>query len=119
MAHVFVRPLVLVAILGLTGAGAVSAEECSGTITADEALKAENARYASQTTNDFKAMDKLLGSDLIYNHSTAATDDKASYIDSMRSGRVKYRKMTPNNNLKTRTYGCLVLITGTAVYEVT
>jgi len=40
-------------------------------------------------------------------------------LDSVRSGRVKYRKMTPNADLKTRTYGCLAIITGTAVYEVT
>ena len=37
----------------------------------------------------------------------------------MRSGRTKYNKMTPNSDLKTRTYGCLAIITGTAVYEVT
>ena len=64
-------------------------------------------------------MDKLFGSDLTYNHSSAATDTKATYVDSMRSGRVKYRKMTPNGDVKTRTYGCLAIITGTAVYEVT
>ena len=27
--------------------------------------------------------------------------------------------MTPNSDVKTRTYGCLAIITGTAVYEVT
>jgi hypothetical protein len=37
----------------------------------------------------------------------------------MRSGRTKYRKMTPNSDVKTRTYGCIAIITGTAVYEVT
>ncbi len=47
------------------------------------------------------------------------SDDKAKYIDAMRSGRTKYRKMTPNSDVKTRTYGCLAIITGTAVYEVT
>jgi hypothetical protein len=118
MAHTLLRLLVPLALLGL-GAATASGEECSGTITAEEALKAENARYAAQTTNDFAAMDKLFGNDLTYNHSSAAVDNKASYIDAMRSGRVKYRKMTPNNDLKTRTYGCLALITGTAVYEVT
>jgi Domain of unknown function (DUF4440) len=113
------RLFVPLAMLGLAAATSASGEECSGTITAEEALKAENARYAAQTSNDFAAMEKLFGSDLTYNHSSAATDSKASYIDSMRSGRVKYRKMTPNNDLTTRTYGCLALITGTAVYEVT
>ena len=113
------RMFALLAVLALGGAGAAAAEECTGTITADEAMKAETARYAAQTTNDFAAMEKLFGNDLTYNHSSAATDDKAKYIDAMRSGRTKYRKMTPNNDVTTRTYGCLAIITGTAVYEVT
>ena len=82
-------------------------------------MTAETARYAAQTANDFAAMEKMFGNDLTYNHSSAATDSKATYIDNMRSGRTKYRKMTPNNDVKTRTYGCLAIITGTAVYEVT
>ena len=119
MAHTLLRLFVPLAMLGFVAATSASAEECGGAITAEEAMKAENARYAAQTANDFAAMDKLFGNDLTYNHSSAATDSKATYIDSMRSGRVKYRKMTPNNDLNTRTYGCLALITGTAVYEVT
>jgi hypothetical protein len=113
------RPLALSALLVLALVGAAAAEECSGTTTADGAMKAELARYAAQTSNDFAAMDKLFGKDLTYNHSSAASDDKTKYIDAMRSGWTKYRKMTPNNDLKTRTYGCLAIITGTAVYEVT
>jgi len=115
----FLPLFALLAMLGLVAAGAASAQDCSGTVTADEAMKAENARYAAQTTNDFAAMEKLFGNDLTYNHASAATDNKATYIDAMRSGRTKYRKMTPNADLKTRTYGCLAIITGTAVYEVT
>src|SRR3954464_6788160 len=113
------RLLALFLTLGLVAAGVAAAQDCSGTITADEALKAEHARYAAQTSNDFAAMDKLFGNDLTYNHSSAASDDKAKYIDAMRSGRTKYRKMTPHGDVTTRTYGCLAIITGTAVYEVT
>ena len=119
MAHKFLRLFALFVMLELVTAGAAAAQDCSGTITADEAMKAETARYAAQTANDFAAMEKLFGNDLTYNHSSAATDNKATYIDGMRSGRTKYRKMTPNGDLKTRTYGCLAIITGTAVYEVT
>ena len=119
MANRLLRLFALLAILGLVAAGTASAQNCSGTITADEAINAENARYAAHTTNDFAAMEKLFGNDLTYNHSSAATDDKAKYIDAMRSGRTKYRKMTPNSDVTTRTYGCLAIITGTAVYEVT
>ena len=119
MACRYLRPLTLSAVLAVAMAAPVAAEECSGTITADEAMKAELARYAAQTTNDFAAMDKLFGNDLTYNHSSAASDDKTKYIAAMSSGRTKYRKMTPNSDVKTRTYGCLAIITGTAVYEVT
>ena len=119
MAYRFLRLVALFSTLTLVVAGAAAAEECSGTITADEAMKAESARHAAQTSNDFAAMEKLFGNDLTYNHSSAASDDKAKYIDAMRSGRTKYRKMTPNSDVKTRTYGCLAIITGTAVYEVT
>jgi len=119
MAYRILRLFAVVVMVGLFGAGAASAQDCSGTVTADEAMKAETARYAAQTSNDFAAMEKMFGGDLTYNHSSAATDDKAAYIDAMRSGRTKYRKMTPNSDLKTRTYGCLAIITGTAVYEVT
>jgi hypothetical protein len=119
MANRVGRLVTLIAMLGFAAAGTAVAQECSGTITADEAMKAEMSRYAAQTTSDFAAMEKLFGNDLTYNHSSAATDDKARYIDAMRSGRTKYRKMTPNGDVKTRTYGCVAIITGTAVYEVT
>jgi ketosteroid isomerase-like protein len=119
MVSTFLRLLVSSAILATAAVGAASAEECGGAITAEEAMKAENARYAAQTANDFAAMEKLFGKDLVYQHSSAAVDNKATYIDAMRSRKTRYRKMTPNNDLQTRTYGCLALITGTAVYEVT
>ena len=112
--------VILLSLVGLiVFAGSAFAQDCSGTITADEAWKAELARYAAQTSNDFAGMEKLFGNDLTYNHSSAATDSKASYIEGMRSGRTKYRKMTPNADVKTRTYGCVAIITGTAAYEVT
>ena len=113
------RSLTLAAILTLAAATAASAQSCTGTIGADEAMKAELARYAAQTTNDFAAMERMFGDDLTYNHSSGVSDDKAKYIDAMRSGRTKYRKMTPDADVKTRTYGCLAIITGTAIYEVT
>lgn len=97
--------------------GAAQAEGCDGAITADEALKAEDARYAAQTKSDFDAMEKLFGDDLIYVHSTAAIDSKASYIERQRSG-LRYRVMKPSD-VKVRVFGCLAVITGRGDYEVT
>jgi ketosteroid isomerase-like protein len=105
-------------MFGLMGGGMAWAEECSGAITADEALSAEDARYTAQTTNDFAAMERMFGPDLVYFHSSAAVDNKTSYIESMRSGTVKYRTMR-RTEVKVRTYGCLAIITGIVEVEVT
>jgi hypothetical protein len=103
-------------MLGAMIAGAKAAE-CDGAITADEALKAEDARYAAQTTSDFDALERLYGDDLVYVHSTAVTDSKASYIERQRSG-LHYRVMRPSD-VKVRVFGCLAIITGRGDYEVT
>jgi ketosteroid isomerase-like protein len=96
---------------------AAKAADCDGAITADEALKAEDSRYAAQTTNDFDALQRLYGDDLVYVHSSAATDGKASYIERQRSG-LHYHVMKPSD-IKVRVYGCLAIITGRGDYEVT
>jgi len=98
--------------------GIVMAEECSGAITAEEALSAEDARYKAQTANDVAAMERLFGPDLVYTHSSAAVDTKNSYLESTRSGTVTYRAMR-RSDVKVRTYGCLAIITGKAEFDVT
>ena len=99
-------------ILGVVASGAASAEECSGAITTEEALRAEDARYAAQIANDFAAMERMFGEDLVYIRSVdGAVADKRAIIESMRSGAVKYRAMR-RGDVKVRTYGCLATITG-------
>lgn len=98
-----------------SGGGALPVE---GTVTPEEALAAERARYAAQTANDFGAMERLFGDDLVYIHSNALVDTKASYIESMRSGAVRYRTMTPGET-RVRCYGGLAIITGTTSLAVT
>src|SRR5262245_58943448 len=97
---------------------ALSTEACSGTITAEEALRAEEARYAAQMANDFATMGRLFGDDLVYIHSSTTVDTKASFIESMRSGAVKYRSMT-RGDVKVRAYGCIAIISGRGSFEVT
>jgi hypothetical protein len=110
--------LIACALLGVVSARGAAAQDCSGTISEDEAQRAEDARYSAQTANDFAAMDRLFGADLVYIHSSAVVDDKASYIDSMRSGNVKYRVMR-RSDVKVRTYGCLAILSGNANFDVT
>jgi hypothetical protein len=106
------------AMLGAMMAGPVMAGDCGGPVTEDEALAAEDARYAAQTGDDFASLKKLLGDDLVYIHSSAVVDTKASYIDSQKGGTVKYRVMR-RSDVKVRTYGCVAIITGLGNFDVT
>ena len=46
----------LILLAMLTAVGAAAAQNCTGTITADETMKAEMARYAAPTSNEFAAV---------------------------------------------------------------
>ena len=81
-------------------------------------MRAEDTRYAAQTGDDFAALGRMIGEDLVYIHSSAIVDNKATYIESQRSGTVKYRSMK-RSDVKVRTYGCLAIITGLGNFDVT
>ena len=81
---------------------------------AAEAVKAaELARFKAQTTGDLKALDALLGDELVYTHSSAAVDSKASYVESMRSGALKYQTIEPRD-IQVRVFGNTAVITAAA-----
>ena len=56
-------------------------------------LALEQRRYDAMTSNDQAALAALLHDDLIYTHSSGVIDTKASYMDSIASGRTQYRKV--------------------------
>jgi uncharacterized protein DUF4440 len=95
----------------------LSNESCTGTLSAEEAWRAEQARYAAQTGGDFAALERMIGDDLVYIHSSSNVDTKASFIESQRSGTVKYRSMKPLD-LKVRTYGAIGIVSGRLDVEV-
>jgi ketosteroid isomerase-like protein len=94
------------------------AQDVSGTITVEEAIAAEDARYKAQMSGDAAAMNKLYGDDLVYIHSSAVVDTKKSMIESITSGNVKYRTMKRGES-KVRTYGGVAIVSGSASFEVT
>ncbi len=90
----------------------------SDSVTAEEVLRAEESRYAAQMNNDFALMNRLFADDLVYYHSSTVVDTKQSFIESMRSGNVKYRRMT-RGEVETRVFGSVGIITGRGTFEVT
>lgn len=93
-------------------------EDTNGVVTVADALQAEDARYEAQIDGDFDALDSLLGKDLVYIHSSTVQDTKASFIESLRSGKVSYHSME-RSNTKVRIFGNVAIITGKGVFEVT
>ena len=113
------RLLVGSLLLGVVAAGTASAEECSGVITAEETLSAEDARYTAQIANDFATMERMFGDDLVYVRSSdGAVADKRVLIESMRSGALKFRAIR-RSDARVRTYGCLATITGFVEQDLT
>jgi hypothetical protein len=89
--------------------GGVSAEECSGSITAEEVLRAEDARYAAQIANDFATMEQMFGPELVYIRSVDGAEARLHRVDAI--GHCQVRAMR-RSDVRVRTYGCLAMITG-------
>jgi ketosteroid isomerase-like protein len=77
----------------------------------------EDERCAAMTGNDFAKLQTLLADDLIYTHSSAKVDSKSSYIESMRSGEVKYQQIE-REDVVMRMHGTAVVIAGRARIKV-
>jgi Domain of unknown function (DUF4440) len=59
-------------------------------MTDKELLALEERRFAAMIARDFGMLEALVHEELRYTHSSGVTDGKASWLESMRSGRVKY-----------------------------
>ena len=106
---------VAAALIGMSATVAAAAE-CR--ITENEVMAAEAQRYEAQTANDFPALDRIYGEDMVYIHSTAAVDSKTSYLGTLKAGTVQYRTMRLLES-KVRLYDCMAIMTGTARFDVT
>ena len=87
-----------------------------------EAIKAEikgleDRRFQAMIDNDFGALNKLLGPDLIYTHSTARIDTKESLIGNMKSGRTVYTGLEASD-VVAQDLGDAVVLTGIAQIKV-
>jgi ketosteroid isomerase-like protein len=80
-------------------------------------LALEGRRYAAMTAQDAAALAQLLHDDLVYTHSSAIIDTKQSYVEGVRSGKFRYRKIERSEE-KVRVYGDSALVTGRAAIEV-
>lgn len=97
--------------------GAARAADCDPKLVPSEVLAADEARYAALQAVDVAALERLLGNDLFYTHSSTQVDDKGAYIESLRSRRVVYLE-TLRSDVRVVPYGCMAVMTGRGDFKV-
>ena len=85
-------------------------------MTEKDILTLEEERFAAMIARDFPRLQLLVHDELMYTHSSGVVDGKATWLDAMKSGRVKYKKAQCTER-KVRMYGDTALITGRAQIE--
>jgi hypothetical protein len=83
----------------------------------DEAKAAEKQRFEVTVKGDYKALDALLGDDLIYVHSNGNVDNEKTFLEGLTSGRAKYKRIEPLE-MKARQMGEFVFIDGRGKFQV-
>ena len=81
-----------------------------------EILALEDRRFAAMIARDFAGLDKLVHEDLLYTHSSGVTDTKASWLESMKSGKVKYKSANCSER-QVRFFSDVALVRGKAFIE--
>ena len=85
-------------------------------MTEKDSLALEEERFGAMIARDFPRLQLLVYDELMYTHSSGVVDGKATWLDSMKSGRVRYKKAQCTER-KVRMYGDTALITGRAQIE--
>lgn len=81
-------------------------------------LALEERRCAAMAANDVAVLEKLFHDDLIYTHSSAVVDTRASYLDTLKNGHTRYHSVQRSDE-KVRVCGDTALVTGRAIIDVT
>jgi ketosteroid isomerase-like protein len=81
-----------------------------------EILGLEDKRFGAMIARDFAALEKVVHEELLYTHSSGLTDTKASWLESMKSGKTKYKSVNCTER-KVRFFGDVALVTGKASIE--
>jgi hypothetical protein len=78
----------------------------------------DRQRMAAMGNKDTATLEKLIADDLIYVHSSARTDTKATLIGAMTAGTTVYSSVDPSN-VTAQDLGSAVVLTGEASIKVT
>jgi len=77
----------------------------------------DRKRMQAMASKDVAALERLLGDDLVYTHSSARLDTKRTLIDNMKSGATVYASVEASD-VKAQDLGDTVVLTGSARIKV-
>jgi hypothetical protein len=98
----------LAALLVLSAAPALQAGD------EEDVLAAQDRRWALTCGGDLDELEAMLTDDMNYTHSSAKLDTKAQFLESLRSGQVRYISMEPEGERAVRVYGDTAVVQGVA-----
>jgi hypothetical protein len=84
----------------------------------EELRLAEQSRVEALVNSDVARLERLLGDDLTYTHSTGIKESKAEFLHRIQSGELKYESMQHENEVSARLYGDTGVLTGTSRVKV-
>ena len=74
-------------------------------------LERQQARFAAAMAQDTAALEQMLADELRYCHTTGAVDTKATLLDTVRTGRIRWLDMHPSG-MEARVYGDVGIVAG-------
>jgi hypothetical protein len=101
-------------ILGSLALGGFGCSGISAPLADIEAV--ERARFTAMTHQDIKALQPMLAEDLIYCHSNGRCESKAQLLESLRTGRIRYRAVDILS-LQPRTAAGAVIVNGSIAVD--
>ena len=78
---------------------------------ADAVKSLDLKRFELAVAGDVDGLAKLLADDLTYTHSSGALDDKSKFLESLKSGKLKYTSIEPSD-VQARAYGSTAVVIG-------
>ncbi|MGH8309842.1 MAG: nuclear transport factor 2 family protein [Steroidobacteraceae bacterium] len=88
----------------------------SGPNPSTDIVVVERLRFAAMTRQDVNALEPMLGEDLVYCHSDGRCETKPEFLETIRSGRIRYRAINVIE-LRTRRVGEAVVINGSVLVD--
>ncbi|RIV17954.1 nuclear transport factor 2 family protein [Fibrisoma montanum] len=76
-----------------------------------DVMNTEKRRFNALVSKDYTVLNQTLSDDLVYTHSNGIVDDKQSFIQSIKDGKLTYAAIDPLEQ-KVRLYGNTAIVNG-------